>query len=261
MYFTEMGADRVSVIEDGTTRPFWHGPGCGPTSMTPFGTGGFLVTCHLGKELVEISGSAVVSRRFRTAPDGRRIDEPNASTGDGQGGAYFSDSGIFHARAPATGRIYHLSASGAMTEVVGQLRYANGVAFDRDSRTLYVAEHLERRILALTLDRSHRVIARRMFADFAAHAASRQYSYPLAGPDGLALRPGYLVAAEYGEGRIHIFGRDGRLLNTLKVATPFVDTVAFDAGGSLYVGGSFQNERPPFEGAVVRFAPKDWEPP
>ncbi len=261
MYFTEMGADRVSIIENGGTRQFWHSLGCGPTSLAPFGAGGFLVNCHLGKEVVEISGAAVTGRRFRAAPGGRPVGDPNASVGDGEGGVFVSDSGLFYLQAPPTGRVFHLSAAGATTEIVGQIRYANGVAFDRDSRTLYVSEHLGRRILALTLDRRLRVTAQRVFANFADHATTRTYNYPLAGPDGLILRQAYLVVAEYGEGRVHVFGRDGRLLNTLKVAMPFVDTVAFDAAGNLYAGGSFQNERPPFEGAVVRFAPKDWEPP
>ena len=42
MYFTEMGADRVSIIENGSTRQFWYSPGCGPTSIAPFGLSGFL---------------------------------------------------------------------------------------------------------------------------------------------------------------------------------------------------------------------------
>ena len=32
---------------------------------------------------------------------------------------------------------------------------------------------------------------------------------------------------------------------------PFVDTVVWDSAGNLYAGGSFQNTRPPYEGAVV----------
>jgi len=260
MYFTEMGADRVSIIDNGTTRPFWHQAGCGPTSIAPFGPGGFLVNCHLGKELVEISVAGVTGRHFHTTPNGMRIGDPNASVGDGEGGVYVSDSGLFDLNAPATGRVIHLAANGTMTEIANRIRYANGVAFDRDSRTLYVSEHLGRRILALTLDSRRRVVARKVFADFAAHAASRDHRYPLAGPDGLVLRRGFLVAAEYGEGRVHVFGRDGRLLRTIKVAMPFVDTVAFDGADNLYAGGALQNERPPYEGTVVRIAPQDWQP-
>ncbi|MEA2980287.1 MAG: hypothetical protein QOF09_2110, partial [Alphaproteobacteria bacterium] len=37
IYFTEMGADRVTVIENGTTREFWRMPGCGPTQIVRFG--------------------------------------------------------------------------------------------------------------------------------------------------------------------------------------------------------------------------------
>ena len=258
MYFTEMGADRVSIIENGTTREFWRDPDCGPTAISPFGPTGFLVNCHLGKHVVEVSASGVTGRRFREA-GGRQISDPNASTGDGQGGVYFSNPGTFNARAPATGRVYHLTAMGVMTEVVSGIKYANGVAFDPASRTLYVSEHLGRRILAVTLDARQKVTATRTFADFAQHDATKAFSYSEAGPDGLILRPGVLVVAEYGEGRVHVFDRAGKHLNTLKVSMPFVDTVAFDAVGNLFAGGSFQNTRPPFEGAVVRFAPAEWQ--
>jgi sugar lactone lactonase YvrE len=259
MYFTELGADRVDVIEDGKLREFWRDPHCGPTSVAAFGANGLLVTCHLGRHVVELSAKGVTGRRFRTAADGSPLQNPNASVSDGQGGAYFSDSGAFSPQAPATGRVYHLSAAGAMTEVAGQIHYANGVNFDAASRTLYVSEHLGRRILALTLDRRQRVTARRVFVDFAQQAATREHGYLLAGPDGIALRPGLLAVAEYGEGRVHLFDREGRHYNTLKVAMPFVDTVAWDDAGFLYAGGSFQNLDPPFEGAVVRFAPREWE--
>jgi len=259
IYFTEMGADRVTVIENGTTREFWHLPGCGPTQIVRFGPTGFVVDCHLGRAMVEVSASGVTGRKFAASRDGVPLQDPNASVSDGQGGAYFSDSGIFDPQAPSTGRVYHLSAMGVMTEVVGGIHYANGVNFDPASRTLYVSEHLSRRVLALTLDARQRVTARKVLIDFARTDATRQFTYPLAGPDGIALRPGLMAVAEYGEGRVHIFDRDGRYRNTLKVSMPFVDTVIWDDAGNLYAGGSFQNSRPPFEGAVVRFAPAEWE--
>jgi sugar lactone lactonase YvrE len=227
----------------------------------PFGPSGFVVNCHLGRELVEVSVAGATRRRFSAAPSGQPLQGPNAAASDGQGGAYFSDSGIFDLLAPATGRVYHLSAMGVMTEVVGHIRYANGVNFDPASRTLYVAEHLARRVLALTLDTRQRVTATRVLVDFALHAATRDFSYRLAGPDGIALRPGLLAVAEYGEGRVHVFNREGQHHGTLKVAMPFVDTVAWDGSGNLYAGGAFQNTQPPFEGAVVRFAPGEWEQP
>jgi len=258
IYFTEMGADRVSIIENGGSREFWHLPGCGPTQIVRFGTG-FVVDCHLGRAMVEVSATGVTGRKFTTNRDGQPLQDPNAAVSDGQGGAYFSDAGLFDLYAPSTGRVYHLSAMGVMTEVVGQIKYANGVNFDPASRTLYVSEHLARRVLALTLDSRQRVTARKVLIDFAQHEASRSFSFPLAGPDGIALRPGLLAVAEYGEGRVHLFDRDGRYRNTLKVSMPFVDTVIWDDSGNLYAGGAFQNTRPPFEGAVVRFPQSEWE--
>jgi gluconolactonase len=260
LYFTEMGADRVSVIEESGTREFWRLNGCGPTQIVPFGPNGFVVDCHLGRAMVEVSATGQTGRRFAVNRDGQRLQDPNAAVSDGQGGAYFSDSGIFDTSAPPTGKIYHLTAMGVMTEVVSGLRYANGVNFDPASRTLYVSEHLARRVLALTLDGRQRVTARRVLIDFNAQSATREHSYPLAGPDGIALRPGLMAIAEYGEGRVHLFDRGGRHVNTLKVSMPYVDTVVFDGAGNLFAGGSFQNLRPPFEGAVVRIPQSEWEP-
>src|SRR5882724_10539886 len=182
--------------------------GCGPTQIVPFGPSGFIVDCHLGRAMVEVSAAGVTGRRFATAPNGTPLQDPNAGTSDGQGGAYFSDAGIFDLSAPPTGRVYHLSAMGVMTEVVGQIKYANGVNFDPASRTLYVSEHLARRVLALTLDSRQRVTARKVLIDFAQQDATRSFTFPLAGPDGIALRPGLLAVAEYGEGRVHLFDRD-----------------------------------------------------
>jgi gluconolactonase len=258
MMFTEMGADQVSVIENGEKRAFWRDAGCGPTSIARFGASGFLVNCHIGRELVEVSADGAPGRRFRADAKGTPLQAPNASASDGQGGVFFSDSGIFHPLAPASGRVYHLTAAGIMTEIVGDIRYANGVAFEPSTRTLFVSEHLARRVLALTLNGDRRVVAAKVFADFALVPAAQSHSYPLAGPDGIALGTGYVAVAEYGEARVHVFERGGRHLRTLKVDMPFVDTVSFDDAGNLYAGGAFQNTRPPFEGKVVKFAPGDW---
>jgi gluconolactonase len=260
MMFTEMGADQVSIIEGGAKRAFWRESGCGPTSIAPFGAAGFLVNCHLGREMVEVSASGATGRHFRADAKGTPLQDPNASAGDGQGGVFFTDSGIFHPQAPASGRVYHLTATGIMTEVVGEIRYANGVAFDSTTRTLFVSEHLARRVLAFTLDSNRRTVAARVFADFALMPAAQHYSNPLAGPDGIALGAGYIAVAEYGEGRVHVFERSGRHLRTLKVDMPFVDTVGFDDAGNLYAGGAFQNVRPPFEGLVVKFSAGEWGP-
>jgi gluconolactonase len=259
LYFTEMGADQVTVIENGQSRRFWSLAGCGPTQIVPFGPSGFVVDCHLGRGMVEVSDTGQTGRKFLNAPGGERLQDPNAAVSDGAGGAYFSDAGMFDLNAPSTGRVYHLSATGTMKQVVGGIRYANGVNFDPATRTLYVSEHLARRVLALTLDGRQNVSARKVLIDFAAVPTIRDHSYPLAGPDGIALRPGLMAIAEYGEGRVHIFDRAGRYQTTLKVDMPFVDTVIWDDAGNLYAGGSFQNTRPPFEGAVVKFPQGDWE--
>ena len=59
LYFTEMGADRVTIVENGAAREFWKLPGCGPTQIVPFGASGFVVDCHLGRAMVEVSAGGV----------------------------------------------------------------------------------------------------------------------------------------------------------------------------------------------------------
>ena len=72
IFFTEMGADRVSVIENGSTRAFWQLQGCGPTQIVRFGPTGFVVDCHLGRAMIEVSAEGVTGRIFATNPAGQR---------------------------------------------------------------------------------------------------------------------------------------------------------------------------------------------
>jgi hypothetical protein len=131
LYLAELGADRISIVEEGGTREFWRMNGCGPTQIVPFGPKGFVVNCHLGRAMIEVSASGQTGRRFATNRAGERLQDPNAAASDGHGGAYFSDSGVFDNHAPPTGRVYHLSANGTMSEVVSGLRYAPARAVNR----------------------------------------------------------------------------------------------------------------------------------
>ena len=255
IYFTEMGADRVTVIERGATREFWRMSGCGPTQIVPFGPTGFVVDCHLGRAMVEVSATGVTGRKFSTNRDGQPLQDPNAAVSDGQGGAYFSDAGIFDLNAPSTGRVYHLSAMGVMTEVVGQIHYANGVNFDPATRTLYVSEHLARRVLALTLDNSQRVTARRVLSIFAQLPATRQFSYSLAGPDGHRLAARRDGLGVWQRGGCMCSTRAGQHRSTRSRCSCRSSTRwPLGRRRPSFAGGAFQNTRPPFEGAVVRFS-------
>jgi hypothetical protein len=76
MYFTELGADRVDVIEDGKLREFWRDPHCGPTSVAAFGSSGLLVTCHLGRHVVELSPKASPAAGSAPPPTATRCRTP-----------------------------------------------------------------------------------------------------------------------------------------------------------------------------------------
>ena len=140
---------------------------------------------------------------------------------------------------------------GVMTEVVGQIRYANGVNFDPASRTLYVSEHLARRVLALTLDPRQRVTATHGADRF--RAARRDPGVLLsAGRAGRHRAP----AGAAGGGRIRrgqgpsLRPRRPSLRSRSRCPCRSSTRSIWDDAGNLYAGGSFQNTRPPFEGAV-----------
>ncbi len=85
LFFAEMGSDRISVVDGVGKKEFWRDSDCGPTALSPFGTSAFLVNCHLGKQVVEISADGVTLRRFFKAADGGALQAPNASVSDGRG--------------------------------------------------------------------------------------------------------------------------------------------------------------------------------
>ena len=258
LLFNEMGADTVSQISGGKKSVFWSEPGCGPTSIAAFSKTSYLVTCHLTKQIVELSNSGALLRRLPAANDKVSLQSPNASISDGEGGVFFSDSGIFHSNAPATGRVYHVSADGRLHLVLDNIKYANGVAFDSKSRTLFVSEHLGRRILAVVLDAKMNALSRKVFYDFATTLQTSAYTYTEAGPDGLALGDNFLVVAEYGSSRVHVIARSGHYLRTIRVPMAFVTTVVMGDGGELYIGGPHRNDVPPFEGIVVKLEKGEW---
>lgn len=234
LYWAEMNADRVMRRDGRDTVVFWQHDGCGPTSIAPAGDG-YVVTCHLGSAIARVGPAGETEDMVPADADGRRIEWPNDSTADAHGGVYFSTSGLFARDAPATGRILYLPAAEPPRVVAEGLHYANGVALSPDGATLYAAEHIGRRILAFAVTAPGTLDAGRTFADFRALPASSG-EFPLVGPDGIEVAPdGRVLAAEYGAGRIAIFGPDGTFQTFLSVPEPFVTASSLRPDGALFI--------------------------
>jgi gluconolactonase len=249
LFVAEMGADQVSLIQNGRKRAFFKEKGCGPTAIAKY-RDGFAINCHLGAAIIVTDGRGRVIERMTKAQDGRALNNPNDITGDGAGGVYFSDPGPFSRDVAARGYIMHLSRSGVLRRVAGPLWYPNGVFFDAEDNRLFVSEHLARRVLSFAVQSDLSLGEKRQFVDI--DAVTQQVgTYREAGPDGLERGPdGALYVCLYGEGRILKLSRAGALVASIPVGIPFLTNIAFKADGAAAIVGSFVNDRPPFLGEV-----------
>ena len=187
------------------------------------------MTCHLGRHVVEVSASGATGRRFRVAPKGSRCKTPMRRSATGKAGRSFPTPGFSSAGAGNRPRLSP-ERRGVMTEVLGEIRYANGVNFDAATRTLFVSEHLGAACAGADAGPAaarHRETGVRRFC--AAAGGAREHSYPLAGPGRHRARAG--IRRQWrntARGGCTCSTAQGRHYNTLKVAMPFVDTVAWD---------------------------------
>lgn len=252
LYYAEMPRHRIMAWDGGKTHVFWSQPGCGPTSIAPYGDGGFVVLCHYANKLVQLDGEGKELAEFAVSKDGNVFIGPNDSAADGLGGVYFSASGIFDKRAPPAGAVYYLPPEGSIAKVADGLWYANGVLVHKDSSLLFVSEHLGRRVLAYPILRGGALGEASEFIrldDLGLEASG----YDLAGPDGLEMdEEGNLYICEYGAGRVLVLDQKGRLLKTIPWPEKYITNIALDrASGAIFITAASDNRRPPFPGRVA----------
>ena len=255
LYWAEMPRDRVQRYRAGTTQTAWQRPDCGPTAVRPTPQGDIWVLCHLANQVVLLDRDWHVKRVVDRDRAGNEIFRPNDGKVDAQGRLYLSSSGIFSVDAPATGYVVRVDPDGSAERIAGPLHYTNGIALSPDGRTMFVSEHLERRVWKMALA-GGRVTKQAVFFDFNAAGLSRP-DYREAGPDGQWLAPsGDLWVAEYGGGRVIHIGKDGTLKGTLKVPTQFVTNMVPSPvhQGMLAITGTYDNSEPTLRGRVIERA-------
>lgn len=253
LYFAEMGADRVSVVEDGAAQAFFMQRGCGPTAIASYGDDGYLVLCHLGRRAVAVTAEGEERRRWVADADGNALMGPNDASADGRGGVYFSDPGLFSRSTEPHGRVLHLAANGELRIVADTLWYPNGVYVDQALARLYVSEHLAGRVLRFEIGGDGSLGPSATFVRLAEAERSTRYDTPYAetGPDGLEIGPkGELYVAVYGEGRVLRFARNGTYRGAIELPTRYATNIAFSGDGRAVTTGSFTNVDPPFPGEV-----------
>ncbi|MBS0419591.1 MAG: SMP-30/gluconolactonase/LRE family protein [Proteobacteria bacterium] len=232
----------------------WHQDGCGPSGLIERGQD-LLIACYDGNYLVAIDSSGKELRQWRSDGKDRPFFGPNDFAADDRGGIYFSASGAYDIKAPATGALLYLQPDGKrITRLATGLRYPNGLAVMKDRRHLLVAEMLEGRLVSFQIGADGSLSDRKVWARLQDLAPPTPNADAYNGPDGLKLGPdGNYYIAQNGSGRVLVVGDDKKLVRAISVPTPYVTNVAF-AGKSVFITGGFEQWKAPFPGAVYRWS-------
>ena len=254
----EMPRNRIVLVASGGNRVVWQAEGCGPTSIKRIPAGGYWVLCHLGHYVVRLSDSFGIIKTFDQTTSARRITWPNDASVDSAGNLYLSSSGLFALDAPAEGRVVFIDLSaGLASDIVGGIRYSNGVLVQEQQHRLLVSEHLNRRVLAFPLLGKGKLGPKKVFFEFK-KAPAVANAYEQSGPDGIAaFADGDICVADYGNGRILLVSRDGQFLTEIPLKYRFVTNLAIAADqGSIFVTMTRDNASAARDGIVQKFIVK-----
>lgn len=252
----EMPKDRIVLLKAGEVKPVWSAPGCGPTSIKKIPAGGYWVLCHLGHYVAKLDDNFRVLRTFQQTAAGRRISWPNDASVDSRGNLYLSSSGVFSHQAPAEGRVIFIDiVKDIASDVVGGLRYANGVLVQEGRRRVLVSEHLGRRMLAYPLLGAGQFGQPSVFFDFKDSPQVKD-SYEQSGPDGIAaFSNGDICVADYGNGRVLVLSAKGKFLTQIPLRYRFVTNMAItNDQHSIFIVMTQSNMSSDLHGVVERFS-------
>jgi sugar lactone lactonase YvrE len=257
LLYVEYSTSNIKAWSGTQNGVLWHKDGCGPSGLIARGDN-LLIACYDGNYLVELDASGQEVRVLRADSRGRPFVGPNDFAADDQGGIYFSASGAYDIKAPITGTVLYLPADGkTITRVAIALHYPNGLTVAKDRRHLLVAEMLAGRLLSFPIEADGALGTRTVWARLQDLAPPTPHEDVYNGPDGLKLGPdGNYYIAQNGSGRLLVVDEDRKLVRVISVPTPYVTNVAFDPleANVVFVTGAFEQWKPPFPGAVYRWA-------
>ena len=249
LYAAEMTADRVSILGEDGLSPFWRRTGCGPTAVVKFTEHLLAISCHLSGRIVLVSRAGRAVREI-TEIAGRPLRSPNDLHASGAGYLFVSDPGLFENSHRNLGNVYFYSSEPVSEAlVVEDLQYPNGVAFEKSTRTLYVSEHLGRRVWSFKLNETLDILKRvpvmrtdHLFGDIEPE--------PLSGPDGLRLGDnGTMFVAIYGAGRV-VVRKPGGEIRRWTMPFKYVTAIALHRT-AIAVTGAYDNRKFPYHGEIL----------
>lgn len=218
------------------TAPFkGREPGSNGLSYDPQGR---LVICQHGDRRIARLNADGSLTTLVDRYQGKRLNSPNDAAYNRRGDLYFTDPpfglpGTFEdpqKEIPFTG-VYRLSREGKLTLLTRELKFANGIAFSPDEKTLYVtnADPARPQWFAFPVKADGTLGAPRLFFD-GTHLIPR-------GPgsaDGMkADAQGNLFAA--GPGGIHVFSSDGSHIGSIEIGSATSNCAWGGEGSTLYI--------------------------
>jgi sugar lactone lactonase YvrE len=254
LYYVEYGADTVMRWDGKANTQVWRQEGCGPSAVVGIGDGRFLVTCYDANTLVEITPAGETLKTLTEAREGQPFVGPNDAVVDGDGGIYFSASGVWDIAAPIDGKIFYIAPDGTISEVANDIHYSNGLALSPDGRTLYASEMAAQRVLRFEVNDDGTLGDRHLFARLGDLAADPQGVDIYMGPDGLKTdSAGNLYIAQFEGGRVLVANPAGELIRSLTVPAPYVTNLTFgESEDVVFVTAASDAWNEPYPGQVYQ---------
>jgi gluconolactonase len=204
-----------------------------------FDGAGHLVLCQHGDRRV---ARLEADRSFATvagALDGKRFNSPNDVVFRSNGDMYFTDPAYGFEGAPPSAKhelpfsgVFRRTPDGAVTVLVKDLTFPNGIAFSPDEKTLYVSNSDPERAIWMAYDvKADGTLANgRLFFD----ATDKVKAGKKGLPDGMKIDAnGNLFAG--GPGGVLVFSRAGKHLGTIVTTEPTANVAFGDDGTVLYM--------------------------
>lgn len=221
------GSDASSFREPGT-----NGLIAGPE-------GSILAADHGNRAIARIDLATRTKTLLATHYEGRRFNSPNDLVQARSGAIFFTDPpyGLKDMDASplkeqARNGVYRLDRDGAVTLLVPDLTFPNGVALSPDEGTLYVtvSDPARAKLMAYDLDPMFMVSNGRVLKDFTS----------MVGPDRPGLPDGLAIDAEgrlfvTGPGGIHVLTPEGRSLGRIDPGTAAANCKLGEGGRTLFI--------------------------
>ncbi|MCC6274568.1 MAG: SMP-30/gluconolactonase/LRE family protein [Leptospiraceae bacterium] len=252
LFYVSYGQDKIFRRKEKTISVFWKNnenppKRCGPASQIIRENRNLLVSCYDSNALVEISPEGEKIHEYKL--DGKKSHiGPNDFVKDKSGGIYFSVSGVFDEKAPASGKILYLTKGDVIQEAIATnvFHYSNGLALSQDEKKILVSEHLRNRVIELDVIENGKLASPRVFSDLSRFPV-KSNSLKL-GPDGIKIGPksGNIYVCQYGGSRILVLDEKGELKKNIQLPISFVTNLTFESQNEkiLYVTAETNADSP-----------------